>query len=68
MNLIDRAKNMLTTPKTEWMVVASETPDNSKIVVGYVIPLAIAGAVAAFIGYGLIGFNMLGIRYGGINW
>lgn len=68
MNLIDRAKNMLTTPKTEWLVVASETPDNSKIVVGYVIPLAIAGAVAAFIGYGLIGVNMFGVRVGGTNW
>lgn len=68
MNLIDRAKNMLTTPKTEWLVVASETPDNSKIVVGYVIPLAIAGAVAAFIGYGLIGFNVLGVRFSGISW
>ncbi len=68
MNLIERAKNMLTTPKTEWLVVASETPDNSKIVVGYVLPLAIAGAVAAFIGYGLIGFNVLGVRFGGMNW
>lgn len=68
MNLIDRAKNMLTTPKTEWLVVASETPDNSKIVVGYVLPLAIAGAVAAFIGYGLIGFNMLGVRFSGMSW
>ena len=68
MNLIDRAKNMLTTPKTEWLVVASETPDNSKIVMGYVIPLAIAGAVAAFIGYGLIGFNWFGVRVGGTSW
>lgn len=68
MNLIDRVKNMLTTPKTEWMVVASETPDNNKIVMGYVVPLAIAGAVAAFIGYGLIGFNVLGYRVSGTNW
>lgn len=68
MNLIDRAKNMLTTPKTEWLAVASETPDNSKIVIGYVLPLAIAGAVAAFIGYGLIGFNVLGVKFSGVSW
>jgi hypothetical protein len=68
MNLINRAKNMITTPKTEWLVVASETPDNNKIIMGYVVPLAIAGAVAAFIGYGLIGFNVLGYRYAGVEW
>jgi Yip1 domain len=64
MNLIDRVKNMLTTPKTEWMVVAAETPDSSKVVMGYVLPLAIAGAVAAFIGWALIGVGFLG----GTSW
>ncbi|HEY0676774.1 MAG TPA: Yip1 family protein [Chitinophagaceae bacterium] len=68
MNLIERVKNMLTTPKTEWLVVASETPDSTKIVTGYVLPLAIAGAIAAFIGYGLIGYNVLGVRFSGMNW
>lgn len=65
MNLVDRARNMLTTPKTEWMVVASETPDNSKIIVGYVLPLAVAGAVATFIGYTLFGY---GARFGILQW
>jgi hypothetical protein len=68
MNLITRAKNMLFTPKTEWLVVASETPNPSQIVIGYVLPLAIAGAVAAFIGYGIIGFGFLGVRIAGVSW
>ena len=60
MNLINRAKNMLITPKTEWVVVAAETPNAGQIVMGYVVPLAIAGAIAAFIGFGLIGLGFLG--------
>ena len=68
MNLISRVKNMLTTPKTEWLVVASEEPDSGKIVMGYVVPLALIGAVAAFIGYGLIGFSVLGVRIHSTNW
>lgn len=68
MNLLSRAKNMLLTPKTEWLAVASEEPDSGKIVMGYVMPLALLGAVSAFIGYGLIGFNVLGIRMHSTNW
>ena len=68
MNLITRAKNMLFTPKTEWLVVASETPNPSQIITGYVLPLALAGAVAAFIGYGIIGVGFLGVRIAGVSW
>ena len=68
MNLINRAKNMLTTPKTEWLVVASETPNPSQIIMGYILPFAVLGAVAAFIGYGIIGFGVLGVRIGGVSW
>jgi len=72
MNLIERAKNILLTPKTEWDVINNETPDTQKILTTYVIPLVAIGTIAAFIGWGLIGksyygFNVksteLGIRY-----
>lgn len=72
MNLIDRAKNILLTPKTEWDVINSETPDTQKITTTYVIPLVAIGAIAAFIGWGFIGKSYygfalksteLGIRY-----
>jgi hypothetical protein len=68
MNLVDRAKNMILTPKTEWFVVDAETPDPPKILTGYIIPLVLLGAAAAFIGYGLIGFSMFGVKIAGINW
>ncbi|RYY60834.1 MAG: DUF1282 domain-containing protein [Chitinophagaceae bacterium] len=55
MTLIDRAKNIIITPVKEWDVISTETPDTGKIITGYVLPLAAAAAVAAFIGYGLIG-------------
>ncbi|HVG17116.1 MAG TPA: Yip1 family protein [Chitinophagaceae bacterium] len=68
MNLFDRAKNIIVSPNTEWNVIAAEQPDAPKIITGYVLPLAGLAAAAAFIGYGLIGFNVLGYRMSGVNW
>lgn len=68
MELIDRAKNMITTPKTEWAVIASEEPNQSAMVTGYALPLILLGAVAAFIGYGFIGYSVFGVRVAGISW
>ena len=62
MNLIERAKNILLTPKKEWDVINNEPANPQSILVGYVIPLVAIGAIAAFIGYGLIGVN-LGFGY-----
>jgi len=55
MNIVDRAKNILMTPKTEWPVIASETPAIGEIMLKYVLPLALIPAVAQVIGYGLVG-------------
>ncbi len=68
MNLFDRVKNIITSPNREWDVIATEQPDAGKIVTGYVLPLAGLAAIAAFIGYGLIGFNVFGFRLSGIDW
>jgi len=69
MNLIERTKNILLTPNKEWDVINGEEPNTPGIITGYVLPLAGAAAVAAFIGYGLIGFNLgFGIRVKGIDW
>ena len=57
MNLVERVKAILTTPKTEWNVINEETDDASKITMTYLIPLILIGAVASFIGFGLIGMN-----------
>ncbi len=58
MNLVERAKNIIMTPKTEWAVIAAEEPNAMQILTGYVIPLALIPAVASVIGYGVIGSGM----------
>jgi hypothetical protein len=68
MNLIERVKNILVTPKTEWEVINGETETPQSLLPKYVIPLAIIGAVAAFIGFGLIGVSTFGIKVGGMKW
>lgn len=55
MNLVDRVKNIIMTPKTEWPVIAAEEPNPTAILTGYVIPLAVVPAIATVIGTGLIG-------------
>jgi hypothetical protein len=58
MNLVERAKNIIMTPKTEWSVIAAEEPNATQILTGYVIPLALIPAVASVIGFGVIGRGM----------
>lgn len=58
MQLVDRVKNMLVTPKTEWEVVAGETTPTPALITGYVLPLAGIAALAAFIGYSLVGQSL----------
>ena len=55
MGLLDRVKNILLSPKTEWEVIAGEQPNTGQIIVGYVLPLALIPAVATIIGMGLVG-------------
>ena len=50
MNLVDRAKNMIVTPKTEWNVVAAEATPQAELITGYLLPLAGISAIAGFIG------------------
>jgi hypothetical protein len=68
MNTIDRAKNMITAPAKEWDVISTEEPNTGQIITNYVLLLAGAAAVAAFIGYGLIGYNIGFFHVVGINW
>lgn len=41
MNLIDRVKNILITPKTEWLVIKTENSTVSSLLTSYVLPLAL---------------------------
>lgn len=55
MNLVDRAKNIILTPKTEWPVIAGEEANIAQILTTYVVPLALIPAVASLLGFGFIG-------------
>jgi hypothetical protein len=68
MNLIERVKNIIVSPDKEWDVIAAEQPDTGKIIMGYVLPLAGAAALAAFIGFGFIGKNYFGVRVSSIDY
>lgn len=68
MNLIQRAKSIIVTPKAEWQVISNESTDARDVIVKYVLPLAVLASVAALIGYWLIGVNMLTLHLSGIRW
>lgn len=58
MNLFERAKNILITPKTEWEVIKVEQTSVSDLFTRYVLILALIPALATFIGQSLIGISM----------
>ncbi|MFZ4602471.1 MAG: Yip1 family protein [Caulobacterales bacterium] len=62
-SLVERAKNILVSPKPEWERIAGETVDIGKLYTGYVAPLAIVAAVAAFIGMSVFGVSGFGFSY-----
>ena len=53
--IVDRARDILITPKKEWEIIDKETANIGVILAGYVLPLLAIGALATFIGQGLIG-------------
>jgi len=56
--LIQRVKNIITKPKQEWEVISNETPNTTKILTTYAIPLMLIPVIAQIIGYGLIGYRV----------
>jgi len=59
MNLVERAKHILLTPRTEWEVIESETTTAASLYTTYIIPLAAIGPIAR-----LIGYSVLGVHFG----
>jgi Yip1 domain len=64
MNIVDRAKNILMTPKTEWPVISAEPPVIQEIMLNYVLPLTLVPAVAQVIGYGVVGGTIISFSLG----
>lgn len=65
MSLIDRAKNIMLTPKTEWEAIKNEEPNVQQILLSYVLPLALIPTIAILIGWGVIGmWGFTSFKYG----
>jgi hypothetical protein len=58
MGLLERAKNILLTPKSEWEVIKDEPLSISGIFTKYAMILAAIPALAGFIGYSLVGVSI----------
>src|SRR4051794_23331685 len=55
MNLVERAKSIVLTPRTEWQAIDAEPATVQDIYGSYVVPLTLIPVVAGFIGATLIG-------------
>lgn len=49
MNIIDRVKNILLTPKTEWDIINGETATPQSLLMSYVLPLAIVASAGTLL-------------------
>jgi len=58
MDLVERVKAILLTPKTEWAVIETETGDANYLFTNYVAILAGIPAVAILIGYSIAGLGV----------
>ena len=67
MDIINRVKNILVSPKTEWLTVNGENDSSISVLTKYVLLLSLIPAIAAFIGYGVIGYSVLGFHFGSIS-
>ena len=72
MSLVDRAKNILLSPKTEWDVIAKEDATVGGLFTGYACILALIPAIMSIIflgalGMGSVGLGELGAMVGGLG-
>jgi hypothetical protein len=58
MNLVDRVKGIIVSPKQEWATISRETTSIAELYTSYILILAAIGPVAYFIGVSLIGINV----------
>lgn len=55
MNLVDRVKRILLSPRTEWEVIDNEPTTPAQLFTGYAMPLAAIGPLAQMVGYSVFG-------------
>ncbi len=58
MNLVERVKNILIQPNSEWSVIAAEPTATPELYKGYIMPLAAIGPLASIIGMSVVGLSL----------
>lgn len=58
MNLVQRVKQILLSPRTEWAVIDAEPTTPAALYTGYIMPLAAIGPVSQVIGYSVFGITV----------
>lgn len=58
MNLVERVKRILVTPRTEWEVIDAEQTTAAELYTRYIAPLAAIGPVSQLIGYSAFGISV----------
>jgi hypothetical protein len=58
MNLVERVKQILLSPQTEWEVIDAESTTAAQLYTGYIAPLAAIGPLARLIGYSVFGVGV----------
>lgn len=62
MNLIERVKNMLITPKTEWDIIDAEITRPESLFISYVLPLSVIASIGPILS-GILFGSVFGITY-----
>jgi Yip1 domain len=57
-NLVDRVKRILLSPRPEWQVIDAEPTTPAALYTGYIVPLAAIGPIAQLIGYSVFGISV----------
>jgi len=63
MNLVERVKKILLTPRQEWAVINGESHTVTGLYTQYVMILAAIPAVSWFIGFSIVGYSGFGTPY-----
>lgn len=58
MNLVERVKRILLSPRTEWQVIDTEPATTAQLYTSYIMPLAAIGPIAQIIGYSVFGVSV----------
>ncbi|HEX4942973.1 MAG TPA: Yip1 family protein [Usitatibacteraceae bacterium] len=58
MGIVDRVKNIILTPKSEWPIIAGETSSTGDLMGGYVAPLAGISVLCGFVGSSIVGVSL----------